>query len=165
MSTDIDTDDGDGLTGNQIPRQGRCTGAESDRRVGELIHMMRTGRGTAREMIEHAATAWGISRRMAQEYIAKARRELREDMEADIGDARAELSGWLRECYRRALEGGDPKAATGAARELGRLLGLYPATNGKQGDSKDPVEVLRDLLAVAAGQTQHPAEGGDAAPE
>lgn len=148
--------------GNAIPRQPRCSGAESDRRVGEMIAMMRQGRGTTRELIAHAAEAWGISTRMAQEYIAKARAELREDMEADVGDARAELSGWFRECYRRAIEDGDRQAAIAAARELGKLLGLYPAKSAG-GTGADPVDALRDLLAVAAGQTQRPEETPDGA--
>lgn len=134
MTDDTPTDGGASAStrpGGTAPRPHRCTGAESDRRVGELISKMRGGKGTTREMRAHGKEAWGISWRQTDYYIAKARRELREDIEAEIGDARAEMGGWIRESYRVAIEGGDPKAAIAAAREMGRLLGLYSPGAGK----------------------------------
>lgn len=145
--------------GGDAPRQPRCTGAESDRRVGELIVMMRSGKGTAREMKAHARAAWQISERQTDYYIQKARRELREDMEAEVGDARAELGGWIRQCYREAIEGKDPKAGIAAAQMMAKLLGLFAPGGGKVGAEDADVKARRLLggvYEVEPGDTAHP---------
>lgn len=147
MTDEAPTDDGSTTTrpGGEGPRQPRCTGAESDRRVGELIAMMHQGKGRTRELRAHGVEVWGISRRQTDYYIAKARKELREDMEAEVGDCRAELGGWLRECYKKAIEDGDPKAGIAAVQAMAKLLGLYGPNASKIG-AEDADAKARRLL-------------------
>lgn len=100
------------------------TQAEQVDRVGEIITMIREGRGSRREVLRHAASAWGIASRQTDEYLARAKAELRAMVEADAVEARAEVMAWYREQYKRACDRNDLKAAIQAARELAKLLGL-----------------------------------------
>lgn len=132
------------------PAHLRPTDAEVERRVGEVVRLIGQG-NDRRAILQHAATSWGCATRTGDEYIARARAELRAMLASDRDDARAELMAWHRETFRLAMEKKDPKAATAAGRELGRLLALYPDPASPTHGS-DPAATLAALLAAAARQ-------------
>lgn len=154
----------------------RATDLEIESRVATVAGWLAAS-WSRREVLQEAAKLWGVSERQADEYRARAAQQLRADIATDREEIVAEQVAIRRRLIRLCVEDAEKAAAAKdcspvqaaavagkLADGLAKLLGLYP-TAGKTGDGRDPIEVLRDLLSVAAGQSQRPAEGGDAPPE
>lgn len=102
----------------------KSTRAEMEARV-MVVYRMLIGGASRERILQHAASAWGMSARQADEYAARARQRL-EDAAAtnyrlELGMALARLD----EMYAAASDRGDIRAMLDVQRERSKTLGLY----------------------------------------
>ena len=102
----------------------RISAAEKERRVDEIARMLINGTRTS-ECLRHASDSWGISKRMAEFYVADARAVIRADYSADRRDFLAQKLALLDEVTKKAAESNQLNAVIGATRlsaELAQLV-------------------------------------------
>ena len=97
---------------------------ESEQRVALIARLLISG-GRSSEACRYAAEQWGVGKRQAERYIAKARDLIRADMSMERSDFIAEKLSLMNEVQKKALQSNQLGAAIGAARlaaELAQVL-------------------------------------------
>ena len=103
----------------------RVTADESDRRVDELARLLIDGKRTS-ELLRFCAENYGVQKRQAEAYVAKAREQLKADMSVSRHDFIASKLALLDEVQRQSLKSNQLGATIGSIRlqaELVQILG------------------------------------------
>lgn len=98
--------------------------AEVDRRVDTMARMLISA-GTTSQILQFASDEWGITRRQAETYLARARKQVRDDYSQDRAEFLATRLGLLDAISQKALQSGQLSAAVGSVRlqaELAQML-------------------------------------------
>ena len=102
----------------------RCTTAEADRRVDTMARMLISA-GTTSQILRFSSAEWGVTKRQAETYLARARRIVRDDYSQERADYLASRLAVLDSITQKAIKCGQLSAAVGAVRlgaELTQLL-------------------------------------------
>lgn len=103
----------------------RVTADESDRRVDELAKLLIGGKRTS-ELLRFCAENYGVQKRQAEAYVAKAREQLKADMSINRQDFIASKLALLDEVQAKALRSNQMGSVIGSIRlqaELVQILG------------------------------------------
>ena len=103
----------------------RVTAAESDRRVDELAKPLIGGARTS-ELLLFCAENYGVQKRQAAVYLAKAREQLKADMSINRQDFIATKLALLDEVQQKSLRSNQMGSVIGSIRlqaELVQILG------------------------------------------
>lgn len=102
---------------------GRSTATETKFRV-DAVYKLLSEAWSRQQILQFAATEWGVSQRMADEYIARARELL-------LADADMQRPAWLAEALQRlrvyeqsAYRRGQCQVAVNALIAQARLIGI-----------------------------------------
>jgi glycyl-tRNA synthetase beta subunit len=105
-------------------RRGRATKAKQARRVMAVYSMLE--HGTPRPIIlDYARSAWRISTRQTDTYIAAASAIHTDRFERDAAFYFAQALERLNDVFNEAFEAGNYSAALKAQQQINRLCGLY----------------------------------------
>lgn len=108
---------------------------------------MLLGGGRDSEILQFAASQWGINERQARYYIAEATALIKSDAAKNREELVAEHIGRMNQIYRSAHSAGDYGNAIRAAQDKAKLCGLYPAERHEvTGAGGAPLEVMSDVL-------------------
>ncbi|WP_415399308.1 hypothetical protein [Synechococcus sp. W4D4] len=103
----------------------RVTAEESDRRVDELAKLLIGGKRTS-ELLLFCAENYGVQKRQAAVYLAKAREQLKADMSINRQDFIAAKLALLDEVQQKSLKSNQMGSVIGSIRlqaELAQILG------------------------------------------
>lgn len=158
----------DDLTAFQPPRGlTRCTAAEVEVRVGEVVALLAQGH-SRRDVLQYAAEKWGMAERTVDDYLRRARHEMAEAIRGDVDEMVGELAGWYRQQYKTAIEAKDIGFALRAGALMARLLGLDHAArvgsgggSGKADPDAKAASLLRGVYGVEGEGEAQPASAGD----
>jgi hypothetical protein len=98
--------------------------AEVDRRVDAIARLLINAASTS-QVLRFASAEWGVTKRQAETYIARARRIVRDDYSQERADYLASRLAVLDSITQKAIKCGQLSAAVGAVRlgaELTQLL-------------------------------------------
>ena len=101
---------------------GKVTKAESTLRTQEVYGYL--SKGFSRAQILQEVSVWGLSDRMVDNYIAKARELLEEDCDITRQAYLAELLQRLRTYEQAAAKRGQYQVAVNSATQQAKLIGL-----------------------------------------
>ena len=126
--------------------------SEMEHRVSVVADWVLEGRRYS-ELVASICTEWKVCRRTAASYIDRANVIARETRQRQKEMMVARATDKLERIHEKAISKEDCSAATGAVRELVKLLGLAePDKSEVKHDVADPLaELLRD--AVKAGDS------------
>lgn len=102
----------------------RCSAAEADARVDTLARLLVEAKSTS-WLLRFASDEWGITKRQAETYLARARQQVRDDYSVERAEFLASRLGVLESIAAKALASGQLSAACGAVRlqaELAQLI-------------------------------------------
>jgi hypothetical protein len=106
-------------------RRGRATKAKQARRVMAVYSMLE--QSTPRPLIlDYARSAWRISTRQTDTYIAAASALYSTRADRDMSYYFAQALERLNTVFNDAFEAGDYRAALSAQQQINQLCGLYP---------------------------------------
>ena len=100
----------------------KATKAESTLRTQEVYGYL--SHGYSRNQILQATSDWGLSERMIDHYIFKARQLLEKDCEMSRTQLLAEMLQRLRQYEQAAAKRGQYQVAVNSAQTQARLIGL-----------------------------------------
>lgn len=99
--------------------------AEVDRRVDAIARLLMDA-ATTSQVLRYCAAEWGVNKRQAETYLARARQVIRDDYSQERADYLASRLAVLDSVAQKALKCGQLSAAVGAVRlgaELTQLIG------------------------------------------
>jgi allantoicase len=102
---------------------GRSTATETKFRV-DAVYKLLSEAWSRQQILLFAATEWGVSQRMADEYIARARELLLADAEMQRPAWLAEALGRLRNYEQQAARRGQMQVAINALGVQAKLIGI-----------------------------------------
>lgn len=108
----------------------RATAAELELRIEAIRRAILEGRDY-RAIVRFSAENWKITSRQVDDYIAAARKSIREATTAARDELVAEHIEIRRELRRRMIADDDYRGALTAAQDEAKLLDLYPAAKEK----------------------------------
>lgn len=115
---------------------------EIDQRVDAIADWIMGG-GRYSEIVAKTCSEFGVCKRTAFSYIARANEIVREARARRKESEIANVADCLKDTYSSARNSQDHSAATGALRELIKLLGLSePDKQEVKHDVTDPVKAL-----------------------
>ncbi|MFY8147724.1 MAG: hypothetical protein ACOVNL_00725 [Prochlorococcaceae cyanobacterium] len=101
----------------------KCTKVQALERQREAAQMLATG-WTRREIVQHAAETWGVGSRQADDYIARARDDLRQDWDIERPQMLADLFCQLATLQQEARKTGQLHIALGCINTAAKLARL-----------------------------------------
>jgi hypothetical protein len=102
---------------------GRSTATETKFRV-DAVYKLLSEAWSRQQILQFAATEWGVSQRMADEYIARARELLLADAEMQRPAWLAEALGRLRQYEQAAYRRGQCQVALNSVALQAKLIGM-----------------------------------------
>lgn len=102
----------------------RQSAAEIERRIDVVARMLVNAASTS-QVLRFCSVEWGVSKRQAETYLARARAIVREDYSQERSDFLASRLGVLDSITQKAIKSGQLSAAVGSVRlaaELTQLL-------------------------------------------
>lgn len=128
-----------------------CTAFEKQKRVKEVVKRLCSGEPQS-EILHSISQDWEISDRQAKNYVADARKQLRDLAEADAADERGKAIARMEAIYKDT-SGDSPRVAIEAQKEINKLLGLYAPEKqehtGKDGGAiSHQIEYVNDWRAA-----------------
>ncbi len=102
---------------------GRSTATETKFRV-DAVYKLLSEAWSRQQILLYAATEWGVSSRMADEYIARARQLLLADAEMQRPAWLAEALARLRNYEQQAARRGQMQTAVNALGMQAKLIGI-----------------------------------------
>ena len=102
----------------------RQSAAEIDRRIDVIARMICNSASTS-QILRFCSVEWGVGKRQAETYLARARETVRQDYSQERCDFLASRLGVLDSITQKALKAGQLSAAVGSVRlaaELTQLL-------------------------------------------
>lgn len=118
--------------GTRVPPLSRNKGTKTERaeleRRYRLVAMLLIQGGNRAEILRHVAenTAWAVSERTVENYIARARKLLAEDGQRDRDEERGVATARLELLFNKAYTAKHYDTARRIQRDLTRLQGLNP---------------------------------------
>ena len=106
-----------------MPAKG-STAARTDLRVNRIARLLANG-ATRSECVQYGSGEWGVSPRMIDKYIAKARELLRADWEIDRKTFVAELLSQLATLQKEARKSNQPHVALGCINTAARIARVF----------------------------------------
>jgi len=129
------------------PRGDKTGQAELEQRIATVVDWLIAGQSYTK-VVAVCCGEWKVCRRTAENYIADANQRIKETFQKDLEVETAKAKERLENVYCLATQSGEYAAATGAQRELIKLLGLA-APEKVQHDVTDKVaEFLKEIRAV-----------------
>lgn len=129
------------------PRGDKTSQADLELRIGQVADWLIEGHGHSR-VVALCCGEFKVCRRTADSYIAQANQRIKDTFQKDLEAETAKAKQRLETLYCLATQSGEYAAATGAQRELNKLLGLA-APEKVQHDVTDKVaEFLKEIRAV-----------------
>ena len=98
---------------------------EIDRRIDQVARMICSA-ATTSQICRYATTEWGVDKRQAERYLARARELVKQDYAIDRAEFLASRLAILDKVAQASIRDGQHSNAIGAVRlqsELARLLG------------------------------------------
>lgn len=98
--------------------------AEIDHRIDVIARMICNAASTS-QILRYCSVEWGVGKRQAETYLARARETVRQDYSQERADFLASRLGVLDSVIQKAIKSGQLSAAAGALRlqtELTQLL-------------------------------------------
>lgn len=116
----------------------KATDAEVERRVIVIMKLMING-AFREEILQYASEQedWPRSDRAIDEYISRAKKKLQLRGQPEVDQARGEAISMLNKLRALAIQKNDIAAATGAQREINKLLGTYAPEKLEWKDTTD----------------------------
>lgn len=105
-------------------RRARADAATVDQRVDTIATLILQGKTTSKIRRNPAIRKWKLADRTIDEYIAKARQEIRARGEFDKVDEFAKAIARLEQLYGMAVEDRNVSAARAVVNDLCRLVGI-----------------------------------------
>lgn len=102
----------------------KATRVEVERRTEIVLRMLVSCKRRS-EIAAYAAEEWGIKPETADDYIARARKLLREDYAIERSDFIASKLGVLDKVTQLAMESGQLNAVIGSLRLQADMIGAY----------------------------------------
>ena len=102
---------------------GRSTAIETKFRV-DAVYKLLSEAWTRQQILQFAATEWGVSQRMADAYIARARDLLKQDADMQRPAWLAEALGRLRNYEQQAVRRGQMQVAINSIQMQAKLIGM-----------------------------------------
>jgi hypothetical protein len=131
---------------NRVQRTHDMTSqTEKDKRIDEVAEWIVSGIGYT-EVLAKTCTTFKVCDRTARSYIAAANAIVREARMTMKETTIIEVVACLKDTYHSARRENDHSAATGAIRELVKLLGLAEAE--KQEVKHDVTDELGEVLGI-----------------
>lgn len=118
---------------------------EKDKRIDEVAQWILSGIGYT-EVLAKTCTTFKVCDRTARSYVAEANAIVRETRMTLKEATIIEVVACLKDTYHSARRDNDHSAATGAIRELVKLLGLAEAE--KQEVKHDVTDELGEVLGI-----------------
>jgi hypothetical protein len=129
------------------PRGDKTSQAELEQRITTVIDWLIAGQSFSK-VVAVCCREWKVCQRTAANYIAEANERIKATFQKDLEAETAKAKERLENVYCLATQSGEYAAATGAQRELIKLLGLA-APEKVQHDVTDKVaEFLKEIRAV-----------------
>ena len=127
---------------------------EKDKRIDEVAQWILSGIGYT-EVLAKTCTTFKVCDRTARSYVAEANAIVRETRMTLKEATIIEVVACLKDTYRSARRDNDHSAATGAIRELVKLLGLAePDKTEVKHDATDPIKALLGEIVNAPDKAQ-----------
>jgi len=102
----------------------KSTKSEIDHRI-DVITRMFMNAGTTSQILRYCSVEWGVGKRQAETYLARARDQVKQDYSLDRAEFLASRLGVLDSITQKAIKANQLSAAVGSVRlaaELARLL-------------------------------------------
>jgi hypothetical protein len=130
-------------------RRAKASRVETEARIEAVRKMLLSG--TARwAVVADIAAQFNVKERQARNYILEAEQRIRRISEVERAYVYAEHIAIRRELRRRALDGGDLRAALDSAKDEAKLLDLYPAEKHDVRVEDVDAAIERELARLAA---------------
>jgi hypothetical protein len=127
---------------------------EKDKRIDEVAQWILSGIGYT-EVLAKTCTTFKVCDRTARSYVAEANAIVRETRMTLKEATIIEVVACLKDTYHSARRDNDHSAATGAIRELVKLLGLAePDKTEVKHDVTDPIKALLGEIVNAPDEAQ-----------
>ena len=104
----------------------RATKVDKHLRIAQFVRMISSGCVNS-ELMQYAASEWGLSERRSREYIKEAREVIVADINQDRQAVVAELMHGAHTVWKQAVAEGQYSNALGAMNLITRLGGLEPS--------------------------------------
>ncbi len=102
----------------------KSTKSEIDHRIDVITRMLMNA-GTTSQILRYCSVEWGVGKRQAETYLARARDQVKQDYSLDRAEFLASRLGVLDSITQKAIKANQLSAAVGSVRlaaELARLL-------------------------------------------
>jgi hypothetical protein len=136
------------MAGLHRPRAPRPPDEEITQRVADVYVLLLNGT-PRRHILQHAAKAWGVQTRQADEYIARASAEFKAQSALVYEQEHGKALARLDDLYYRAIKKDDIQRALEAQRERNKVIGLYAPTRTElTGADNGPIQteiILRQI--------------------
>jgi hypothetical protein len=163
---------------------GKSTALESERRI-EVARLEILEAEDPSWIVPNLAVKFGVSERMARNYVRAARKRITDAARFVAGDMLAEHISVRRIIRKRSMEVGDHKTALASAIDEAKLFNLYPASRhevmldwrdeARKHGIQDPDRILQQVIDTAVaglddaggddGDSETEGDGDEAAPE
>ena len=100
--------------------RGRSTKAEANYRLNKVAKLLSTGH-TRSQIMQLAADDWGIKERQTDQYIADARKILKEDFDIDRRQFTAEMLSQLATLQKEARNNSQLSVALGCINSMAKI--------------------------------------------
>ena len=100
--------------------RGRSTKAEADYRLNKVAKLLSTGH-TRSQIFQFATTEWGVSERTVDNYLADARKILKEDFDIDRRQFTAEVLAQYTTLQEEARKSGQLSVALGCINSMAKV--------------------------------------------
>ena len=101
----------------------KCTKVEKARRVDTFVRLISNGAVNS-DLIRYASVEWGLTSRMAENYIAEARKVIIQDIDQERPQVLAECIHTCKTIIKQAMKAGQYHNAIGAMNTLSKLAKL-----------------------------------------
>lgn len=129
----------------------KATIAEIDRRVTEVYKLLCRGANRA-QVVRHCSDKWGIGSRQAENYMARARKQMRELLAESREDLLSIEIAFRNDLLLEASQKGKLFTALQIADSRARLLGLFEPSSEQQ--SKTSGIELRLVMPESQGNAE-----------
>lgn len=109
----------------------KATETEIALRIEEVKRLLLTAQTRAR-ILQYAAEKWQLSERQTDTYIARARREIKQEVDKRAPHALSTNLARREDIYRHALNTGDFRLALDILKDIDKVLGHYAPEESKQ---------------------------------
>ena len=123
----------------------KCTKYEKEKRIPQFVQMLSKGAVNS-ELIQHAASEWGVDESQGRNDLHEARQVVIDDINYDLKIVVAEMVHMMKAVMKEGFRRGQLNSVIGAANTLSRVSKQFQSTQHFPESALDEIESVHHKL-------------------